>query len=359
MSAVAEGSSPSQRGSWRRVARVAAPLLLLATVWGIGLPSARRMRASGVGSEAAGGRASDLGTHATEPAQTDDGLPEDWEAAMWPMLDVPELGPDGAPKAIAPAGDGREWIGVTAGVFTMGDAGLPGVGPARQLALPAFEIQRTEFTWGQLRRLCDRWKTDPQKLPGSLCDLPSASNATLPVAQVTRGEAAAACAALDARLPTEAEWERAARGATGRRYPWGDVFEPWRGNTVLRMVDRPIRTREDWLAFVERARQAGKSPTLSPAGGAPGDATPEGIVDLHGNVMEWVAGVWAPARGSSLMGGDGVSLPAANDRLGIVRGVSVISRDFGAPAAARFPLPLEWRAENLGWRCARSVTPPR
>ena len=95
-----------------------------------------------------------------------------------------------------------------------------------------------------------------------------------PVVQVTWDAARMYCASLAKRLPTEAEWEFAARGRTGRRYPWGD--------------DPP---RCDGVVFGRDPDQAcfGLPRDAQNVASAPQDRTPEGIVDLGGNAIEWVA----------------------------------------------------------------------
>jgi iron(II)-dependent oxidoreductase len=92
-----------------------------------------------------------------------------------------------------------------------------------------------------------------------------------PVNEVTWNGARAYCAWRGARLPTEAEWEAAARGREGRLYPWGD--EP---------------------PTPERAVFGRRSNETAPVGTRPAGATPDGIHDLAGNVAEWTSTLYRP-----------------------------------------------------------------
>jgi iron(II)-dependent oxidoreductase len=92
-----------------------------------------------------------------------------------------------------------------------------------------------------------------------------------PVNEVTWHGARAYCAWRGARLPTEAEWEAAARGREGRRYPWGS---------------QPVTA--------ERAVFARRSNETEPVGSRPAGATPEGVHDLAGNVAEWTSTLYRP-----------------------------------------------------------------
>jgi len=91
-----------------------------------------------------------------------------------------------------------------------------------------------------------------------------------PVVGVSCFEAEAYARWADRRLPTEAEWERAARGEDGRRYPWGDAWDPMNAH------------------FRGNARH-----TL-PVGCFPAGASPHGLLDAAGNVWEWCAGRYDP-----------------------------------------------------------------
>jgi formylglycine-generating enzyme required for sulfatase activity len=161
-----------------------------------------------------------------------------------------------------------------------------------------------------------------------------------PVSRVSWDDARAYCAFRDARLPTEAEFERAARGMSGRRYPWGELFNQRAGNHGRFGWD----VTEAADGFLE----------LAPVGSFPAGATPEGVYDLAGNVAEWTSDRYVPTyEAGPVRDPRGPGIGASNLR--VVRGGSYAQARFRLRGAARaFAEPSE-RRSSIGFRCARSA----
>ena len=153
--------------------------------------------------------------------------------------------------------------------------------PEHTVALDGFWIDQTEVTNAQYARCvaaggCDLPDGGSYPFIGG-CD--DSTYADYPVVAVDWHQAIAYCAWAGVRLPTEAEWEYAARGSEGRRYPWGDEFDGARLNFCDVNCDLSWANRQ----FDDGYRYA------APVGSYPKGASWCGAVDLAGNVSEWTA----------------------------------------------------------------------
>jgi formylglycine-generating enzyme required for sulfatase activity len=206
---------------------------------------------------------------------------------------------------------------------------------AHEVWLPAYGIDRTEVTVAAYDRCVRRGDcVAPLDAPGT----PQTGGATLPVTGVRWADAAAYCAWAGGRLPTEAEWERAARGRDGRTFPWGWVTDPGRFNHGA--VDPTCRDDDDGFALA------------APVGSYPSGASPEGALDMAGNAQEWVADR-ASADGAGHPPDRAVTPAGPRDGSErVVRGGAFDLPMFLARTTARSRRLADARERNLGFRCA-------
>ena len=180
--------------------------------------------------------------------------------------------------------DGAEMVYVPAGEFLMGstDAEIrslmaqypgtpkdmfPGESPQRRVYLDGYWIYKNDVTVAQYRKFC---AATGRKMPGA----PGWGwKDDHPVVEVTWYDAAAYCGWAGVHLPTDAQWEKAARGTDGRRYPWGNDWD--RGKL--------------WCSV------GGQSSGTAPVGSFPAGASPYGCLDMAGNVNQWCADWYDPS----------------------------------------------------------------
>jgi formylglycine-generating enzyme required for sulfatase activity len=218
--------------------------------------------------------------------------------------------------------------------------------PQQPVWLDGYEIDREEVSLGEYLSYLHRKELHPshelQKLIWHVITVHFVSDETLtrwPALYVTWSEAHDFCATKRARLPTEAEWEKAARGPEGNLYPWGDAAP----SSTLAMFGQHHVHEIPILAAVD-SHDEGRSPY--------------GLHHMAGNVAEWVQDwfgfdyyAYMPERNPQ---------GSATGRYKGIRGGSWKSKRVMLRTATRGGSAPDQRSATIGFRCARSVasTPP-
>lgn len=198
-------------------------------------------------------------------------------------------------------------------------------GPLRKVYVAAFYLDRFEVTVSRYRRFLESTGYPP---PYYWENLDLSAYANYPIANISWNDAQAYARWAGKRLPTEAEWEKAARGTEGRRFPWGNEYDERKGN------------------FSQEG--------LSPVGSFPQDVSPAGVYDMGGNVAEWTADWYLPYPGNT----------AANEDFGrryrVFRGgawgggTGHYNLSYFARCAYRGFAEPEITFAEVGFRCAKS-----
>jgi formylglycine-generating enzyme required for sulfatase activity len=211
--------------------------------------------------------------------------------------------------------------------------------PAHSVTITTFDMDRTEVTAASYARCVAAGACEPAG-PQS-ADPRSSPN--LPVTQVRWEAAAQFCRWEGGRLPTEAEWELAARGAEGRQFPWGNTYSAYLSNHGAGADDRTDAT-DGYVG-------------VAPVGSFPDGATPEGLLDMAGNVAEWVADeLELDASGRPVGYAPEPQFdppPTASGGPHVLRGGSFEDAPMWLRSAARDT--TSWVRATVGFRCAVDV----
>jgi eukaryotic-like serine/threonine-protein kinase len=215
-------------------------------------------------------------------------------------------------------------------------------GPAHDVYVDAFWIYQTEVT-NAMYQACVAEKACPKPLRNesrTVADYYTAEKfADYPVIQVNWVAAVAYCQWAGGRLPTEAEWEKAARGTDGRLFPWG--------NTPL---------ASDLASFcgsncpgIEKESIDDGYREIAPVGIFPAGASPYGALDMAGNVWEWVFDYF-DQNYYSRSEYDNPRGPASGSRR-VIRGGSWFNPVDGLRTVSRASLPPQDGLDTVGFRC--------
>ena len=240
--------------------------------------------------------------------------------------------------------DGAPMVMIPAGPFTMGSNDGPhNERPAHTVTLDAYYIDRYEVTLSLYRKFLEEGNHDA---PPTWDAEAATSVGDRPAIGMRWESAAAYCRWAGKRLPTEAEWEKAARGTDGRRYPWGEM-QPF--------VDIANYNRGMWVseAVTLMAVTGGLEGMSVRHGLKEGGKSPFGVSHMAGNAAEWVAD-WYERDYYHKSPGRNPSGPMTGEKR-VLRGGSWADVPSALRATARFSAEPNFEDRTVGFRCATDM----
>ncbi len=226
--------------------------------------------------------------------------------------------------------EGRDMVEIPEGPFTMGyEQGDPDEAPAHPVYLKAYYIDLKEVTQSEYDRFVRMTRRDIPHVPVFEEEIAKLVDPDFPVVGVGWNDAFAYCRWAGKRLPTEAEWEKAARGEGRRLYPWGNEFS---------------------YAFANLDGDDDGARYLAAVGSYEGGRSPYGVYDMAGNAAEWVADTYHPHyyRRSPFRDPPGPD----STEFKVIRGGTWRDSKLNARLTKRFSAKM-WRTDaTIGFRCA-------
>ena len=250
------------------------------------------------------------------------------EATPEPAKATPTPIPATPIPPIPPPVAGAAMIAIPAGEFTMGSENEV-ERPPHAVFVGAFEIDKLEVTNQDFDRFVAEtgYVTGAEQAGETSWRYYAKDKPQHPVVKVTWNDAIAFCQWAGKRLPTEAEWEKAARGTDARSYPWGNQWDAARAN----------------------AKEAGNRGTTA-VGSFPAGASPYGVLDMAGNVSEWTSDWFQPYPGYP--GGDSEA-QYFGEKYRVIRGGGWFSDQNLVRTTERSASSMTLANDDVGFRCAR------
>jgi len=197
--------------------------------------------------------------------------------------------------------------------------------PDRIVKLDAYYIDKYEITVAKYKKYLEKTGAAAPKF----LDNEKYNQPKQPIVGVTWQDAVDYCQWTGKRLPTEAEWEKAARGVDSRKYPWGDAPDPMKANI--------------------RGKKKDKFRYSAPVGKFPEGQSPYGVMDMSGNVWEWTQSWFLPYAGNQFKNG------MYGETLRVIRGGSWFSNmDLARTTVRGKSLPNQ-RMNYVGFRCVKNL----
>ena len=203
--------------------------------------------------------------------------------------------------------------------------------PYHQVTLSGYYMDKTEVTQAEYKKCVDAGECDTPS-----CDWDPTGTPNRPVVCVTWSQAGEYCVWAGKRLPTEAEWEKAARGTDGRKYPWGNETATC-----------------DYAVMYDGSNGCGTGSTWDVCGKSPAGDSPYGLCDMAGNVWEWVSDWWDSGYYANSPASNPTGPVSGSNR--VIRGGSFHSNYDYLRASIRLIYYPSGAYYALGFRCARDA----
>jgi formylglycine-generating enzyme required for sulfatase activity len=216
------------------------------------------------------------------------------------------------------------------------DDRMPDEGPQHKVYLDSYWMDLYEVTNAQYKKFIDATK---RRSPAHFRNRTyPPGKADHPVTEVTWYDAEAYCTWAGKRLPTDQEWEKAARGTDGRMFPWGNEFDVNKANTPQR-----------WATL----KQEGDT---MPVGSFPEGVSPYGLYDMSGNVWEWTSS-WYKAYPGNTHPSENYGEQYKTLKGGSWWDCSFYKCGMSAPVFNRAFFIRGTHNKSFGFRCAKDATP--